>query len=822
MATGNNRTHFVDKRRLPRERIKDTFFDYLATEILETAQRIWGSRRGVFGEAVLQGDGANKFKIFDVPFEMLDGDGHVLILESADAQAVQFENALGVTYYAAARHCLVPSGIQRNPRTGVAHYDLLRDSVGVTGVPNLVTQVGSTLTVRVDSVFETGVSHAGRKVTVWMNTPFSLDEGVAIERDLTVAWEGGYNVVHTSGILGQGSVSTVVGDYAVAATGVTVRRNTDLRAVSPYAFLGKITGVGAGGTPSAFDTSDQIDVSSGMNPTLDTAYDGEVGSGAGRVITVDSGAVELNTPSAVGEDSGDSMRAQLRLNRMGSSDYFQAMLQLLCGDTSHLPISALQAVVHGSKMTRSTAVSLSGSNLVTFTAVGIDVTDVNVRCNKKLHVLLLEDCPQAGLYLLDTFTVNSINVRALDGSAPSSWPAGTGTASLMVPRFLVAGSGAAPTGYLDWWKGHTFVLRQGQYSAASSLRILPEGAGELIVYDNSKTGAVVYAEPRELLVINPAEVGQDLKWPFRLKRSTLISGGDVSGGDEEDFYNRDGLRIFNAGGSYEARDTAFALVIDDGFPENVPTQHTVPTFAVETTGAVNRGHHLRDDFLLYPHGSVGAGIGPYATYYNPNPGACYVRDVSDGAGYGHGCVELQSGTAIGDQADFYLDLYPFNLDTLYDFRWTYRSRVKVNSINDIKVAHGFYQATVLRKFYFILNYISNEWYWRGAWQNPDGTYHVTDPICGLSADQYQWFEIAVASNTVIWTVEKKSHVSNSYGNEGAVITSLNGQAGAMSLKASVITEAATAKSMTLDYWEVWDREVVVGRHGTSHNLNHGA
>lgn len=334
MPTGDSRTNFVDKRHLPQQRVKDTFFDYLAAEVWETARRIWGSRRGVFGTANLVADGADNFKVTVLPLECLDGDGHILILSAALAEGIQFQNALGIPYYAAVRHCLLPDDVERNPRTGILFYDKLVDSVGVTGIPDSVTEVAGTLEVVVDSVLEAGVSHAGRLVTIWLNAPKDVDESVAIERDLVVTWDGVNNLVTTVGLLGQGTVSTTPADYAVAATGVTVRRNTDLSTVDPFAYLGTVTGAGAGNPPAVFSTLGQIDVTSGINGTLDLAYDGGPagpGAGSGRLINVDSGAVELQARLA----NSDEIKGALRVDMKDAAEQAQMAAQLIFNTQGH-------------------------------------------------------------------------------------------------------------------------------------------------------------------------------------------------------------------------------------------------------------------------------------------------------------------------------------------------------------------------------------------------------------------------------------------------------------------------------------------------------
>lgn len=813
MPTGNKRTNFADKRNLPQTRFKDTFFDYLAEEIFETAHRIWGSRRGVFGEAVLQGNGTDRLKVTSLPVECLDGEGHILRLTATDAEQVYFENSNGVTYYVGARHCLVPSVVERNPRTGLLDYDTLIDSLGVVGVPNSVTEVAGTLRLVVDSVLESGVSCAGRKVTVWLAAPKSTEEDVAIERDLVVQWSGGQNVVSTSGLLGQGSgaTSAILTDYAVAATGLTVRRNTDLRTEDPFAFLGTVTGAGAGVEPSTFSTADQVDVTSGLNPTLDLAYDGgpDGVGGSGRRIRVDAGAVDLDSQGA---NPGDIHGAQLRLNRLGDGAWSQVGLEVLCGDVSHVPIATLQPVKSWSEDTvrQSEPATLSGTRTVTFTRSGVDLTSVQNRINPKLHVLLLEDCPQAGLYAIDSFSAAGIEARNLDGGIPGSWPAGTATARVLVPRFVHGGSQPV-AGRCDWWAGPLFVLRDGYQAGAGTLRIMPEGNGRIVIYDNSKTGMTSYFEPRELVVIDPSEVGQDLKWPTRFKRSVLIRGGNVSGGTgEESWYERDGLRIYDAGGSPGERETCFPLVYDYGWPEDVPTFHTDPAWAVEAMGAPVRGHFWEDHFMYHPSGWYGYADTP--KNYSPTivgTGDIYALDAAWGNAAAAGCVCVDTG-ATGGAA-----LYGPRcclLDSSFDFRWTFRARARIAGSTGFSATLG------------LTKWGTQNWGWVFRRHQSDGKMHLMY-YSGSTTQDYDtgwsppttlmiWYEIYVSYNTTYWSA---------YSKDGSVAytwstshSPLSGVTDAPAPIAAVQYDTVSG-SIFLDWWTWFDRRIVHGVHGNSHN-----
>jgi hypothetical protein len=499
MPTGNLRTNFADKRHLPQTRFKDTFFDYLAEELYETLHRVVGGRRGVFGTATLSADGADKFKVDALPVECLDGEGHVLILTlaSGDATGIQFQNTVGVTYYAAVRHCLTPTGIDRNPRTGLLDYDMLEDRIGLSGNPNSVTEVAGTLRFVVDALFESGVSHAGRKVTVWLNSPKTVEEDVAIERDLPVQWTGGQNVVVTTGLLGQGSgsASVLATDYTAAATGVTVRRNTDLSVTDPYVYLGSVTGVGAGGTPVAFSTAGQIDVTAGlMPPTLDLAYDGTGSAGSGRAIEVDAGAVEMNTDSA-GPD--DLHNAQLRLSRLASTDYFQLSLEVLMGDVSSVPLLLCQEFGG----IRNENCSISGDT-ITFASAN----PLAWYLDKDVQFIWLKTGAYAGVYAFVSVGANTVACRDFQTGVTPAWPALTGqVASVMQPRMVFSNGlpSAAPSTILHWL-GLLLPGIDGNGSSTPMLTLAPSrGYGKLVNAKNNRISSTTgMMDQRDLLSLD--------------------------------------------------------------------------------------------------------------------------------------------------------------------------------------------------------------------------------------------------------------------------------------------------------------------------------
>lgn len=446
MATGDERTNFEDKRNLPQQRVKDTFFDYLLARLQEISQRVWGGQRGVFGSLILVSAGNDKFSVQTLPGDLLDGDGNILTLDGTDGTSIQFENTVSTTYYVAAKYTTVPSGVLRNPRNNVIFYDTEVDAIGERDEPDAVTEVSGTLEIQVDSIFESSVSHAGRLVTVFLKRPLTIDESVAIETDLVVQWTGSVNKVVTTGLLGQagGSASNSVSDYEVVAQGVTVRKS-DLSTVDPYAYVGSVTGGGAGSPPAGFSTAGQIDVSDGINPDLQEAYT------VGRTITPSStygGAVKISSL-----DSGDELNAVLHLDRRGSTESTPVNVANLLdsngvGQLNLYPISHSTGDLLEDEAAQIVA---SPDGTVNLTRGGVSASGSYVR----------RDCDLVLLQGFSTSDVNGLHVLASD----------PGTTQIVVSRF----DGGSMAGY---WSGAS-----GETGTASFIRIglgvskMPVGSG---------------------------------------------------------------------------------------------------------------------------------------------------------------------------------------------------------------------------------------------------------------------------------------------------------------------------------------------------------
>lgn len=442
MATGAKRVNITSKRFMSEQSYADYFFDYLDALILNVTSKVWSSQRGVFGAASLVSGGNDLFSVTTLPIEFLDGNGNIVTLDSSEGTAVPFENESAIDYDVAIKHVEIPFGVFANSRTGNPFYDAFEDRVGDSADPGSVSEASGMLTINVNSVFESGVDHSGRKVTVWLKQPVSNVESVAIERDLVVSYSAPNNTVTTAALLGQtpGMASTTASDYTVAAQGPTVRRNTNLQTTAPYAFIGTVTGGGAGNPPSGFSTTGQIDVSDGINPDLQEAYEN------GRTIVPNgvstAGEVNINTT-----DAGSDYRAALAIDRRGSdgNEDGSACAYFLQDPDSGVAIGVLTTLTDSTNLQTSEPADKSGTNNLDFTRGGVDLTTV---VDPRHDLVLLTGYSSVnGLFLINQVVdANTLEVKQLgNGGDPASWPVESGNAQILRARML----GYSTSGFPD-------------------------------------------------------------------------------------------------------------------------------------------------------------------------------------------------------------------------------------------------------------------------------------------------------------------------------------------------------------------------------------
>lgn len=844
MATGDKQVNIFVDRLLSKTALKEQLLEYLSSKLDEVLVAIMQGTSGTLDsdKIGILADGNDRIKL-DLSLAnrvVIGGSGQVITIPADVADAtkeVDFENEVGVIYEVGMAYAQIPSDpdITSN-RQGTPVYAAWEDSFGEVDYPSVtpapLDTYGVSLRLYIDTITEAGVDHSGRTVKVWLVEPVSSVESVAFFEG-TSEYDGTNNYIDipysgADGPCGQDTSadppSETPTDYRVFIKGCSIKRNTSMRNSADYAFIGTVIGDGAGTTPTLFDTDDQIAV---FFQSLDKAYD-SIGSGAGRAITLDSGAVELRSGSS---GSGDIMRGQLRLTRDGSTENMGFMLQYIMENEKSIPVAALEPLDDGTKLTESEPVTISSAT-ITFTGSTVDLQDVNLRLNPKIQILLLETASvqsEVGVYLIDSVSAAKVlTIKDLDGSTPIL-SSTSGTVTILHPAFVFSNDAPNPlvgSGQLDFWNGFLFSLRTGEKNDRM-FNILPEKGGKFIFWDSGKSTPSSYPtdiQPREMLEIDPDVIGTNLKWPFIFRRSVLINGGIATGASgEESGYNRDGMRVTNAGGGFDSRNPCFPFVYDVSNPEQAATYGTSPAVAVDAAGGLCRGHHFRDDFIGYSVPTIWTNSYPQPPCYTTNfvgSGQIKPFDIySGGAEYGHGALHIETGSSSSDSAELILASYPFNLDTGKDFRWTFRGRLKIlTALTNTSVQFGFLYSSTSNIYYF--EYVSGTG-WTFKYYN--GTSLQTgSETCGAAVSEYQWFEISLFPTAVSYTIENKKHGANSFLSGSETIASLDGQAGGMSMACKVLTNTAAARTVVLDYWEVFDREILYARMGTSHNLNHGS
>lgn len=249
MATGQSKVNIYLKKFLPQQQMVLNFLDYLRNQDIENLKLQYPNQGFFYGNS-LAGSGPDEITAA-TPSLATDGQGNLLKLDPTEAVA-KFENALGIPYSVGMRYNTLEQGTEVNVRTGQIEYTFFKDAIGEKGEPSAVIDNGTTLRVKVDSIFEVGVSHAGRQVIVYLKRAVGQADAFFTG---TVQFIGGENVVDTTHLIGQtaGLVSTDPADYWVFAPGLTIRRNTDLSLDPLYVYFGIVTGVGAGNTPTPAD-----------------------------------------------------------------------------------------------------------------------------------------------------------------------------------------------------------------------------------------------------------------------------------------------------------------------------------------------------------------------------------------------------------------------------------------------------------------------------------------------------------------------------------------------------------------------------------------
>lgn len=268
MSTGSKKVDIFLKKFISQQEITVNFFDYLENLAREQFSKVYRNS-GIFVPDIkvttlFSSSAVNTFDLV-TPLITTDGPtGHIISLDPSFATQIPFQNTVAVDYFVGLRFQRLPQKTEINVRAGKIEYTFGEEAIGELAEPDSVVDDGDeTLTVIVDSVTEAGVSNAGRKIRIWLKQAVSEIEAF---EEVTVIWDGSNNKIETTTALGQvlGSVSTIASDYQVALLGTTVKRNTDLRLDANILFLGIVTGVGIGSSPTVFNQSDANDLSTGL------------------------------------------------------------------------------------------------------------------------------------------------------------------------------------------------------------------------------------------------------------------------------------------------------------------------------------------------------------------------------------------------------------------------------------------------------------------------------------------------------------------------------------------------------------------------------
>lgn len=267
MATDALVTRLYNKKLLPLDQFKDQFLDYLLGVFRGMAADAYNND-GVFDSATPVTPSGNNAISIAGAFRGVTGTGYTIDVDALDdrLQAVAIPPDAATVYHVGLEQSLVEVGIEVNPRTGEYEYRSFQELIGRVGTPNLVTDNGNgTITLRVNSLGESGKSYAGRTVRVWLKSrtnsgpgPLAGTEGEAFET-LTITYSAPDNSITTAGNFGQDTVSTTASDYVVMLVGPTVMRLAaeDLRTTDGVLFLAAVTSVAAANPIVTIDTTDQ-------------------------------------------------------------------------------------------------------------------------------------------------------------------------------------------------------------------------------------------------------------------------------------------------------------------------------------------------------------------------------------------------------------------------------------------------------------------------------------------------------------------------------------------------------------------------------------
>ena len=448
MPTGDKAVNPALKRYLSQNRISTNLLTYLQNLTYDVASRIFPAA-GLFTYPVtITPNGAGStFTLTPDPIEGIDNAGHVIECAGAARLVnIPFENTLADIYWVGLHYINVPDGVYSNPRTGFPEYDLNMEEVGELDSPDTVTDnLDGTITFVVDSVLQHSVDFTGHVIRMYLLNPMSSDVGVAFEDCVVVYDVGtGENRVTTVDAFGQTTISVVAGDYQAAHFGPSIYKSVADPWGDDYIKIGYITG---GPAATATTTGIQLDLSGGGGHSLQAAYDGAAGSGSGRTVTADDGAVHIQNQHTVLMEH-DILQACLRLRKDGDTTIpanTYDPIDLETGIDVPMRMNNYGAFVLRVNLCDTTINNyLECEEHIHVTAIGADITTQRAGCHLLLPALQANIIPgidlveiknsavgNDGVYIVSVVADTVLTLINLDGTA-AVLAAEIGTAALVM------------------------------------------------------------------------------------------------------------------------------------------------------------------------------------------------------------------------------------------------------------------------------------------------------------------------------------------------------------------------------------------------------
>lgn len=825
MPTGSSKINVYEKRLLERTAVKDNFLDFLKDSIDEVSAAIFQGTAGILDDDEIEiTSSSNDTFTLDITnaSRCLVGGGQIIDLSlrpSSLYTTVAFENNTGSTYSVGIKYAEVETGIELNPRTGDPEYPKLLQTYGELDHPDSVTDNTTYIRLVIDTVTDggDGEDHSGRTVSVWLADPVSGVESVAYWSGTTSysASPGNYvDIPYTSpnGPLGQDTgvdpPSTTAADYWVFIEGPSWRdkANKDLSTDSEYAFIGEITGNGPAATPVGFDISGQVPI---FINSLDRAYDGPTGSGSGRKIFVDAGAVEMRTRSS----NTDELYGTLRLDRKGDTGDGGMALQTICDQSDGKTANA----VHLTPLTHATGNCIVDNPGTSVNPDKIDRTgSVNwttSNVSTRMDLAWLQGFSTIdGLYEIVSVGSTQLQLRNLDGTTPT-FP-GSETGNVTILRATMHASGARVWGhssmYLLHGAGGVMLHGLNETSGAPSgnggddtyaaLSLYGEDADNLRVYENYPTGplAVTWIDKKGIfktitgIYIAPSTAPQETPMGLFLTAQGVNSltaleyapiSGNYLGGMADPAGNTS--RIIESSGRFAEphvqRDDFTYAQANWSSASNPPDEYDV---TVSTNGTAFQG-----EAAGYAHGGCAIIRAPADTaneYATLSGGRHWYLDTAKGIylRYFARCAFNYQPTIIGNRYEYH------GLTDIAGGNWTI-------VFEHDNTTHG-----------------NNNW-WLVVRDGVNPVEKVNTTIAwaqydGSNNPQYINFYFAITGNQTI-----KYWIDGLSGDATFSLTTItfSGAATTLGLEAYEKNNVATLAEMYLDYWEVRDQEALSGTLG---------